>query len=158
MREIGYGSVDQSADVLGIVSGAPFLRSSGIRSNLSVTHERLTCVDHMRYVWSGIIHGLSMRCVWRVGRIFPCRVYINSNHRDSRIWVSLICDSHHVDNLTDLMSLSTIDVCCLIQLIVATLVWVEYDALLFEMFWIEWKLESKESLLARVCHSIELFT
>jgi hypothetical protein len=24
----------------------------------------------------------------RVGWVFPCRVYINSNHRDSRIWVT----------------------------------------------------------------------
>jgi hypothetical protein len=36
----------------------------------------------------------------------PCRVYIDSNRRDSRIWVPLICcDSHHVDNLMILMSL-----------------------------------------------------
>jgi hypothetical protein len=31
------------------------------------------------------IHGLSMESVWRVDRVFPYRVYIDSNHRDSRI-------------------------------------------------------------------------
>jgi hypothetical protein len=71
--------------MLWIVSGALFLGSSGIRPNLSVTHERLQCVDHVRYVWSMVIRGLSVECVWCVGRVFPCRVYINSNPRDSRI-------------------------------------------------------------------------
>jgi hypothetical protein len=32
-----------------------------------------TCVD-----WSG-------KRTWRVGRVFPCRVYIDSNRRDFRI-------------------------------------------------------------------------
>jgi hypothetical protein len=27
---------------------------------------------------------------------FPSRVYIDSNHHDSRIWVPLICGNHHV--------------------------------------------------------------
>jgi hypothetical protein len=31
--------------------------------------------------WSG-------KRMLRVGRVFPCRVYINSNRRDSRIWVT----------------------------------------------------------------------
>jgi hypothetical protein len=57
--------------VLEIVLGALFLRSSGIRPNLSVTHERLLYIDHVRYVWFGTIHGLSVGCVWRVGRVFP---------------------------------------------------------------------------------------
>jgi hypothetical protein len=35
----------------------------------------------------------------------PCRVYIDSNHRDSQIWVSLVYDSHHVANLMNLISL-----------------------------------------------------
>jgi hypothetical protein len=62
-----------------------FLGSSGIHPNQSATHERLLYVDHMRYVWSRSIHGSSMESVWRVGRIFPCRVYIDSNHHKSRI-------------------------------------------------------------------------
>jgi hypothetical protein len=46
--------------VLGIVLGALFLRSSEIHPNLSVTHERLLCVDHVRYIWSETMHGLSV--------------------------------------------------------------------------------------------------
>jgi hypothetical protein len=96
--------------VLWIVTGALFLRSSGIQSNLSMTHERMLCIDHVRYVWSRTLRGLSLGCVWRVGRGFPCRVYIDSNRRDSRIGVSLICGSHHVDNVINSMSLLVIDV------------------------------------------------
>jgi hypothetical protein len=77
--------VDRSAGVLEIVSGALFLESCGICPNLSVTHERLLCDDLVRYVWSGTIRGLSVGCVWRVGRVFPCRVYIDLNRRDSRM-------------------------------------------------------------------------
>jgi hypothetical protein len=77
--------MDRSAGVRGIVSGALFLESNEIRPNLSVIHERLLYVDHVRYVWSGTIRGLSVGCVWHVGRVFPCRVYIDSNHRDSQI-------------------------------------------------------------------------
>jgi hypothetical protein len=95
-----------------------FLRSSGICLNLSVTHKRLLCVDHVRYIWSMAIRRLSVECVWRVGRVSPCRVYIDSNSRDSRIWVPLVYSSQHVDNLTNLMSLSVFDLCCLIHLII----------------------------------------
>jgi hypothetical protein len=42
-------------------------------------------VDHMRYVGSMVIHGLSVKNVWCVGRVFSYRVYIDSNRRDSRI-------------------------------------------------------------------------
>jgi hypothetical protein len=28
------------------------------------------------------------KCTCHVDRVFPCRVYIDSNHRDSRIWVT----------------------------------------------------------------------
>jgi hypothetical protein len=52
---------------------------------LSASHEGLLCVDHVRYVWSWIIRRLSVEGVWHVGRVFPCRVYIDLNHRDSRI-------------------------------------------------------------------------
>jgi hypothetical protein len=70
-RETGYGSMDQSAGVLWIVSGALFLRSSRIHPNLSASHEGLLYVDHVRYIWSWTICGLSVESVWRVGRIFP---------------------------------------------------------------------------------------
>jgi hypothetical protein len=74
-----------SAGVLWIVSGALFLRSSGIRPNLFVACEMLLYVDHVRYVWSMVICGLSVESGWRVGRVFPCRVYIDLNYRDSQI-------------------------------------------------------------------------
>jgi hypothetical protein len=71
--------------VLGIVSGALFLGGSRIRPNLLATRERLLCVDHVRYVWFGTIRGLSVGCVWHVGQVFPYRVYIDLNRRDSQI-------------------------------------------------------------------------
>jgi hypothetical protein len=37
--------------------------------------------------------------------VWFCRVYIDSNLHDSRIWVLLVCRSHHIDNLMNLMSL-----------------------------------------------------
>jgi hypothetical protein len=50
-------------------------------------YEKLLYVDHVRYVWSRAIRRPSVESVWRVGRIFPCRVYIDSNRRDSQLWV-----------------------------------------------------------------------
>jgi hypothetical protein len=38
-----------------------------------------------RDVWSGTIHKSSVESVCRVDRVFPYRVYINSNRRDSQI-------------------------------------------------------------------------
>jgi hypothetical protein len=86
-RETEYGPVDRSVGVLWIVLGAHFLGSSGICPNLLMTRERLLCIDCVRYVWSGTIHGLSVGCVWRAGRVLPCRVYIDLKHRDSQIGV-----------------------------------------------------------------------
>jgi hypothetical protein len=62
-----------------------FLRSSGIRPNLLVTHKMLLYVDHMRYVLSRAIYGPSMKSVWRVIQIFSCMMYIDLNHRDYQI-------------------------------------------------------------------------
>jgi hypothetical protein len=36
-------------------------------------------------VWSGTICESSVENVWRIDRVFPCRLYIDSSHRDSRI-------------------------------------------------------------------------
>jgi hypothetical protein len=77
--------VNWSASVLGIVLGVFFLGSSEIRPNLSAVHERLSYVDRVRYVGSRTIRGLSVGYVYRVGRVFLCWMYIDSNHRDSRI-------------------------------------------------------------------------
>jgi hypothetical protein len=57
-----YGPMDWSASVLWIVSGALFLRSSGIRPNLSVSHERLLYVDCVMYVWSWTERGMRVAC------------------------------------------------------------------------------------------------
>jgi hypothetical protein len=56
-----------------------------IRPTLLMTHERLLYVDHVRYIWLRVIHGLSVESVWHVGQDFPYRVYIDSNRRDSQI-------------------------------------------------------------------------
>jgi hypothetical protein len=45
----------------------------------------LLYVDHVRYIWSRATRRTSIENVWRVGQIFPCRVYINSNHHDYQI-------------------------------------------------------------------------
>jgi hypothetical protein len=79
------------------------------------TSERLP-MRTTRDVWSRTICELSVESVWRVDQVFPCRVYIDSNCHDSWIWVSLVCGSHHVDNLTILMSLFVIVGCCSIHL------------------------------------------
>jgi hypothetical protein len=71
-----------------VVSGALFLESSSISPTLLMTHKRLLYMDHVRYVWSRAIHGLSVECVWRIGRVFLYMVYIDSNHCDSWIWVT----------------------------------------------------------------------
>jgi hypothetical protein len=87
-RETGYGPMDRSADMVWIVSGALFLESSGPAQLCWWLREELLFVDHVRYVWSWSICGLSVGSVWRVGRVFPCRVYIDLNHHDFRIWVT----------------------------------------------------------------------
>jgi hypothetical protein len=66
-----YGPTDQSADVLWIVSGALFLRSSGSVHHCLRLRERLLCIDRVRYVCSGAISGLSMGCMWHVGCLSP---------------------------------------------------------------------------------------
>jgi hypothetical protein len=48
------------------------------------TSERLPTWT-MRDIWFGTIHESSMKSVWRVDRVFPCKVYIDSNRHDSRI-------------------------------------------------------------------------
>jgi hypothetical protein len=70
-REIGYEPADRLAGVLWIVSGALFLRSSGPAQLCFRLRKWLLCVDRMRYVWSGTMRGLSVECMWRVGRPSP---------------------------------------------------------------------------------------
>jgi hypothetical protein len=40
-------------------------------------------------VWSETIRESNVESVWRVDQVLPCRVYIDSNCRDSRIWVTV---------------------------------------------------------------------
>jgi hypothetical protein len=85
VREAGYGPADRLADVLWIVSGALLLGDSGSIQICGQLCERLLCVDRVRYVCSWMIRGMSVESVWHVGQVFPCRVYIDSNHRNSHI-------------------------------------------------------------------------
>jgi hypothetical protein len=97
-RETGYGPTDRLAVVLWIGSGALFLRSSDPAQFYWRLHERLLYVDYARYAWSRVIREPSMESVWHVGWVFPCRVYIDLNHHDSQIWVSLVHGRLHVVN------------------------------------------------------------
>jgi hypothetical protein len=109
-RETGYGPMDRSAGVLWIVSGTLFLGSS---DSVQLCR-RLVKGCLVRGLPAGNVHPTYVdwhgKYTCRIGRVFPCRVYIDSNRRDTRIWVSLVCGSHHVDNLTNLMSLLVDDV------------------------------------------------
>jgi hypothetical protein len=78
------GPTDHSAGLRGGV-GSTFSREQCIRPTLLTTHERLPRtgppVGSVRWAygdWRG-------KHTCRVGQVFPCRVYIDSNHRNSRI-------------------------------------------------------------------------
>jgi hypothetical protein len=74
--------------------GSSFSQEQWLCPTLSVTCEGLLCIDHMRYIWSWTIRGLSMENMCRVGQVSPCRVYTDLNHRDSRMWVTAcLCQS-----------------------------------------------------------------
>jgi hypothetical protein len=60
------------------------LPSVGACFGLVGTSERLP-TRTMEDVWSGTIHKSSMDSVWCVDQVFPCRVYIDLNRRDSQI-------------------------------------------------------------------------
>jgi hypothetical protein len=68
-RETRYGPTDRSGSVLWIVTGALFLESSDSAHRYWALHKRLLCIDHVRYVWFGTIRGLSVECVWHIGRV-----------------------------------------------------------------------------------------
>jgi hypothetical protein len=60
---------------------------------------------HVCGLSTGSIHGAYMdwreKHTCRVDRVFPCRVYIDSNHRDSRIWVTACSWIPSCSNLLD---------------------------------------------------------
>jgi hypothetical protein len=83
-EKLGDGPMDHSAG-LGVVSGALFLRSSRVYLMLFMAYERLprTWTARRKRTWAYMDwHG---NRTYRVYRVFPCRVYINLNCRDSRI-------------------------------------------------------------------------
>jgi hypothetical protein len=80
-----YGPMDRSADALWIVLGALFAGAVALSS--TVNYFAKGC--HIRGLPTGSVcqaymdwHG---KCMCRVGRVFPCRVYIDLNRRDSQI-------------------------------------------------------------------------
>jgi hypothetical protein len=72
------------------MTGPVCLQSSRFSSGVGAcfilvgTSERLP-TRAMGDVWSGTIGESSVESVWRVDRVFICRVYIDSNGRDSQI-------------------------------------------------------------------------
>jgi hypothetical protein len=63
---------------------ARLLSGVGAYFDLVETSERLP-VWTTQDVWSGTLHRLSMKSVWCVDQVFPYRVYIDLNRRDSQI-------------------------------------------------------------------------
>jgi hypothetical protein len=51
--------------------GSTFSWEQCISLTQLMTRERLLYTDHMRYVWSRTIHGLSVGCMWCVGLVSP---------------------------------------------------------------------------------------
>jgi hypothetical protein len=87
-RETGYGPMNWLASVLWIVLGGPFLGISGPAQLCGW----LVKGCHVLGLPVGSVHRVYMdwrgKRMWRVSRVFPGRVYIDSIHRDSRIWVT----------------------------------------------------------------------
>jgi hypothetical protein len=86
-RKIGYRPVDRSAVVLWIGSGALFREQWPCLTLLTTTWMvTIRWSRKIRMVWDHTQTEREMRVVCWLG--FPYRVYINLNHRDSRIWVT----------------------------------------------------------------------
>jgi hypothetical protein len=84
-EKLGGRPMDQSARVLGIMSGALFLRSNRVRPTLVMVSERLSHMRTARRKRTCGVRGLAWEAYVSCVSDFPCMVYINSNHRDSRI-------------------------------------------------------------------------
>jgi hypothetical protein len=84
-RETGYGSMDRSANVVWIVSGALFL---GSRDSVQLCRW-LVEGYHIRGLPAGSVRQTYVdwcgKRTCRVGQVSPCKVYIDSNRRDSQI-------------------------------------------------------------------------
>jgi hypothetical protein len=84
-EKLGGGHADQSADVLRIVSGAPFLRRSKVCPTLLRQRERLPHTGTARGKRTSYIRGLARKTYVSCVSSFPYSVYIDSNRRDS--WI-----------------------------------------------------------------------
>jgi hypothetical protein len=85
-EKICGGPANQSADVLRIVSGALFLRSSMIYLTLLMASERFPHTWTARRKRTCGIRGLAQKAYVSCVSNFPLQgVYIDSNRRDSRI-------------------------------------------------------------------------
>jgi hypothetical protein len=82
--KLGGGPTNHLAG-LRVVSGALFLGSSRVHSTLLVACERLPRTGTARRKRTSGVLDWRGKHTCRVGQSSSCRVYINSNHRDSRI-------------------------------------------------------------------------
>jgi hypothetical protein len=85
-REAGYEPADRSVGVLWVGSGALLLESSGSALLMTTWNVAIHWPHEIRMVWDHTLTERGMRVAYWLG--FPCRVYINSNRCDSRIWVT----------------------------------------------------------------------
>jgi hypothetical protein len=83
--KLGARPTDRSADVLRIVSGALFLRSSRVHPTLLGHYKMLPRMGTARRKRISGIRGLVRKAYVSCVSGYPCRLYINSNRRDS--WI-----------------------------------------------------------------------
>jgi hypothetical protein len=62
-EKLGGGPANRPVDMLGIMTGALFLRSSRVRPTMLVQHEKLLYAHYVSYIWSRIVLDLSVGCV-----------------------------------------------------------------------------------------------
>jgi hypothetical protein len=87
-EKLGGGPTDWLASVWGIVSGALFLRSNKVHPTLLGQRERLPCMGTAHGKHTCCIRGLVKEAYVLCVSSFPCKVYIDLNHRDSWIWLT----------------------------------------------------------------------
>jgi hypothetical protein len=83
-EKLGDELMDHSAR-LGVVSGAHFLGSSRVHPMLLMACERLSCTWIARRKRTRAYVDWRGKRTCHVYRVFPCKAYIDSNRRDSRI-------------------------------------------------------------------------
>jgi hypothetical protein len=87
-REAGYGPVDRSATRCGLCREPFFSRAVSLLNFVNDSWKVATYGDCPQEAYTGR-KGTGVGSVRGVlVGFFPCRVYIDLNHRDSRIWVT----------------------------------------------------------------------